>query len=529
VATTGIIVICTILLIINGTCSTPQGLTAKSPVCVGGSLSVQSWLAITGLELSLLTTVTLPRAKDRFLSKYFTRHLTKNGLLLSTLLNTQASAPAWIQIRASWRLFLFRGLVVVLAAGISITYKFTFVKVAAYDTVALPYDGLYYDLGANSESNTPLLSNNIQDVLSGFPRPSMYSTFNSSTQTSEFIFGGSFNIIVAQGIGSGTIFYCYPDFYSRTTLVTTEPSWTDTAPLIGQLPSNNSVRFTNPVDNSLVDITSSNGTLQAFFGYPGNATLSDVRYSVMVSASTRLCVGLMSWSKDPSTTFGVQWDLNNTQEISCRAEIFSLDFWNSSDSGMFTSSLIRAILASQTPNHTQSYPHEDYNLLNITIPLIIAGTYHLNVPLDGDFNETANPALRITTWPVCKYVNGSYGAFEARFIAQGLVFDHGTGMTLLGIILQAIVLLIAFLVLGLLLWPTLPLLTEWPAQWLSLLQDIDKDTLREALKGTSVGQHEVRGEELFFLSSTKESEETRPPRLIISRAQGEVRKGVDHI
>ena len=101
-------------------------------------------------------------------------------------------------------------------------------------------------------------------------------------------------------------------------------------------------------------------------------------------------------------------------------------------------------------------------------------------------------------------------------------------MILLGIVLQAVVLLVTHLVLGLLLWPTLPLLTERPAQWLSLLQDMDKDTMQEELRGTSVGQHCVRGEDLLFLSSTRASEET-PPRLILSRTWGEVEKGKGHL
>lgn len=488
---------------------------------------MQSWLAIVGVELSLLSTIVLPRAKDRVLSKYFTHHLTKSGLPLSILLNTHASAPAWTQIRASLRLFLFRGLVFALIAGISITYKFSFVRVAANDTIVLPYDvlALYYALGENPQNNSPI-SGNVIDVLAGFPHPSIYSASNSSTLTTELIFGGTFNSTTAKEVASGTVFYCSPDFYARTTLVTSGPSWIDTAPLIGQLPSNNSVRFTNPVDNSLVDITSSNGTLQAFFGYPENTTLGDVRYSVMVSANIQLCQGLMSWSKDPDTSFGVQWDLNAPEEFVCLNEPFNFNFWNSSNSGMFITSLLNGLLALQTPNRATSVPVVDYKLFNITIPLIVAGIYHYVVPQDGAFNETTK--LRTTTWPMCKYVNGTWGEFEASFVARGLIFDHGTGMTLLGIVLQAVVLVVTLLVLGLLLWPNLPLLTEWPAQWLSLLQDMDKNTMQENLRGTSVGQNCVHGEELLFLSSTKASEETSP-RLTLSRTWGEVEKGKDHL
>src|SRR6266536_6022603 len=64
-----ILITCTVFAISNGSCSTPQSLTAKTPVCIGGWLSVQSWLAIVGVELSLLSTTVLPRAKNIFLSK----------------------------------------------------------------------------------------------------------------------------------------------------------------------------------------------------------------------------------------------------------------------------------------------------------------------------------------------------------------------------------------------------------------------------------------------------------------------------
>ena len=69
-----------------------------------------------------------PGQRIFFCQKYFTHHLTKNGLPLSMLLNAQATAPAWTQMRASLRLFLFRSLVFALIAGISITYKFSFVR-----------------------------------------------------------------------------------------------------------------------------------------------------------------------------------------------------------------------------------------------------------------------------------------------------------------------------------------------------------------------------------------------------------------
>lgn len=47
-----VLITCTILSIVNGTCSKSQGLSAMRELCIGGSLSIQSWLAIVGVEFS---------------------------------------------------------------------------------------------------------------------------------------------------------------------------------------------------------------------------------------------------------------------------------------------------------------------------------------------------------------------------------------------------------------------------------------------------------------------------------------------
>jgi hypothetical protein len=111
-------------------------------------------------------------------------------------------------------------------------------------------------------------------------------------------------------------------------------------------------------------------------------------------------------------------------------------------------------------------------------------------------------------------------------IAKGLIFNNGTGMTLIGLVLQVVVLVVTLLAIGLQFWPTLPLVREWPAQWLALLQDMDRDYMRRALSGVSVGQKAVRGEEVVFLHSAEtEDGETR---LMLSMTKGEIMKGKAH-
>lgn len=121
---------------------------------------------------------------------------------------------------------------------------------------------------------------------------------------------------------------------------------------------------------------------------------------------------------------------------------------------MFTTSLFQGLLALQTPNRAGSQPPSPLNLSNITIPLMVAGMYHVDVPLNGSLIDTNQ--TRYSTWPTCQHFQDFNGHYSS-LVAVGLIFDHGTGMTLLGTILQGIVLVTTFLIMTLLLWPILPL------------------------------------------------------------------------
>ena len=77
-----------------------------------------------------------------------------------------------------------------------------------------------------------------------------------------------------------------------------------------------------------------------------------------------------------------------------------------------------------------------------------------------------------------------------------------------------------------LLWPTLPLVKEWPAQWLALLQEMDRDYMQEALKGVSVGRNVVHGDDLLFIHSAEPLE--GHPRLTLARTKGEIKEGKVH-
>lgn len=79
------------------------------------------------------------------------------------------------------------------------------------------------------------------------------------------------------------------------------------------------------------------------------------------------------------------------------------------------------------------------------------------------------------------------------FSFQALPARGNTGITLLGSYLQIFILVAAICSLWVLFWRPLPLLGEWPAQWLCLLNDFDKEELKNGLEGTGVGKGKVGG------------------------------------
>ena len=74
-------------------------------------------------------------------------------------------------------------------------------------------------------------------------------------------------------------------------------------------------------------------------------------------------------------------------------------------------------------------------------------------------------------------------------------------MTALGIALQILAVLTALIAMGLVLWTTLPLVTEWPAQWLGIVEGLERSVVAEAVKGTSAGQNAAESSEVVFMTS----------------------------
>jgi hypothetical protein len=70
---------------------------------------------------------------------------------------------------------------------------------------------------------------------------------------------------------------------------------------------------------------------------------------------------------------------------------------------------------------------------------------------------------------------------------NGILAGAGTGMTKIGMALQVLMVVVSGCVIGILAWPALPLTTEWPAQWIGLVSDLDRAVPEDAVHGTSAG------------------------------------------
>lgn len=136
-------------MILNGRCSRGHGLSADAPMCVGSQLSIQSWIAIAGIQFSLLSTILLPRISSITLSKCFTKTIETTGMRLDRLLNSLSSAPLSAQLRGSRKAILLRCLAFLLAALVSILYKFSFVTVDAESMLAIPKGDTYYNYNSD--------------------------------------------------------------------------------------------------------------------------------------------------------------------------------------------------------------------------------------------------------------------------------------------------------------------------------------------------------------------------------------------
>jgi hypothetical protein len=64
---------------------------------------------------------------------------------------------------------------------------------------------------------------------------------------------------------------------------------------------------------------------------------------------------------------------------------------------------------------------------------------------------------------------------------NGILAGAGTGMTRIGMALQVLMVVVCGGAIGILAWPALPLVKEWPAQWIGLVSGLDRAILEDAV------------------------------------------------
>jgi hypothetical protein len=335
------------LLIANGSCSQPEGLSASSPVCVGGKLSIQSWLAIVGIEFGALGFIIIPRIQAVLVAKILTSRLMGDGLSLANMLNSQTTAPILTQLRLGARSILFlRIFILVAIATVSILYKFSFSRIAAFDTLGLTDKTLPVLIGCDDEGPCNGISTNLLDALSNTNTPSSFNTsFSPATKNStkhyEQIFGPS-QINIAHQLDEGSLYLCTPTYYSRNTVTPNVQNWTP--PILTKTPYNHGLRYTNPYNDTIMDAFSLNGTLYILTGtFSTNTT---ARYTSLISSTIQVCLGFVSWSIN--NTGSRTSLLQNPIDIACVPEPFDFVKWQNASSTQFTLGLLSGIGSSIT-------------------------------------------------------------------------------------------------------------------------------------------------------------------------------------
>ena len=505
-------------MILNGRCSQPHGLGASMPLCAGSQLSVQSWLAIVGVEFSLLGTILLPRLASITVSKFFVRALKKSGIRFGLLLNSLSSAPLTAQLRGYKKVLFLRYLILVLVAVISVSYKFSFVSVDAFDTIAIAKAPSYiYDYGGEIDLNfTPMgqsnilraynyalghgvssniLSANLVDFLT-VSNSSIITTGNKVfDDPTDMIIGPKVNDTQLSQVANGTLQSCDALFYLRSMFYTVRssnvygtPQFSE-FPIIGATPYNNGVRIEiSPWNQSmgsgggLLDITSlPNGSMQAwaansnFLSPPSDTSYI---YDYMITVNMKYCYGYVSWDNSASGQFAMR----EPSDIQCIDSPFDVQAWNQTFFAFNAKAFIQAASAGESAN-------DDY-FWTIALPIVAIVQDHATV------QEHFSPSTERN--PRCSSI-----ARDSFAIADGVIRSSRTGMTTLGVALQALVIAAALIAVALILWPTLPLVTEWPAQWLALVEGLEKSVVGDAVKGSSAGQNAIESKEVVFLATQK--------------------------
>jgi hypothetical protein len=445
---------------------------------------------------------------------------------LAKLLNSQTNSPSWTKLCLGLKSILFLRILIFSAViAVSILYKFSFVRVGRVDTVGLSDAKTPILMGCDAAGHCNGISTNFIDALSPSNSSSSFNITIDPT-TSSFpkhysqVFGPSQDNVANQ-LSQGDLYLCTPTYYSRNKITPNSSDWTPPALTVDSNPDG--LRFTNPYDHSVLDIFPSNGSLQILSGTFGLLD-QEAQYISMLTASTEVCLGYASWSVNNTLTPTSY--LQDPTDITCVPENFNILTWMENGSTQFPLGVLQGLgwenfsnlpldtaalnIILATLNHTESL---------IMLDKTYASMVHSNT-------STLAPSQCFLTNPAPDTNN--------PWVVTGLVPANGTGMTLLGIVLQGLIILLCVITLLLLFIPVLPLVTEWPAQWLGLVYGLNPSKVQEIVEGTSAGRNAARdhGEERgtwVWLGSEGGEALEGCPYLVLSPEKGRVRIGKGHV
>jgi len=518
------------LLIANGSCSQSRGMSANSPVCVGGQLSVQSWLAIVGVEFAILGLVVVPRLQSVLISKILTWRLIHHGMPLAKLLNSQATSPSWTRFRQGSKSTLcIRIFIFCIVLVFSILYKFSFVLVGRADSLALKDAKAPINMGCSSTGCNGV-STNFLDALSTSNSSSSFNITVSPTTSSApkhyyQVFGPSQDNF-AQDLSNGDLSLCTPTYYSRNRATPNASDWKP--PLLTPYSNLDGLRFTNPSDHSILDIFPTNGTLEVLSGTFGILDQDSEHISIL-SASIEVCLGFASWSVNNTLTSTSY--LQDPTDIACVPKAFNLTAWTLDPSSQFPLGVLGG-LGWDTVNGLP--------LQTVALNVILSTLNHTDaeIQLDEIYSSMLHSDASIPIPPQCSQTKASPDSANP-WVATGIIPFHGTGMTQVGIALQALIIILCVCALIILFFPVLPLVSEWPAQWLGLVYGLSPSKVQEVVEGTSAGRNAAKdciwgqGEEgkegWVWLGSGGGDVVEGCPLLILSPEKGRVRMGRSHV
>jgi hypothetical protein len=479
---------------------------------------VESWLAIVGTEFFALGIIIVPRVQSILLSKILTWRLMNNGISLPRLLNSQTTSPLWTQHHLGLKTtFVVRLLFAFIMFVGSILYKFSFVQVGRVDLVNLTGANPPVPMGCDASGHCGGLSTNLLDAIGNNNSSASFNlTTNAKENSSETSYTQAFGpsqVNLAYQLTDGDLYFCTPSYYSRNKITSNTSDWNP--PPLTTTPINNGIRFTNPADSSVLDISSSNGTLQILTGFFGpNAT---GQYFSMLSTTIEVCLGFTSWSvnnKASPNSF-----LKDPTDITCIPEPFDTETWTNSTYTPFMLGMLQG-LSWKTVNNL--------SFSTAAVNIILASLNHTTSQtlLQQAYTPTPQNTTTYTQPQECTLASSTP---SNPWVISGLIPNHGTGMTFLGVILQSLITLLSLFILALLFFPILPLITEWPAQWLGLMYGVSPSKVQEAVDGTSVGKNVAKGDVWVYLSSWGRDMMEGNPYLVLNPENGRVRMGRCHV